>query len=155
MAYKPRFGSKLREQVWQLECLAAYKAERSDGTFPICVHCDRPVMVGQMWDRSHVTVPRAFGGKEVGVGHSGCNQQDNNQVVTPMAAKASEVRKKHVGIKGPGLGHHPLPGGRRSDRRVTMGRGVQPRRRETHQEFIARRFFIEVDDIDGAIEVHP
>ena len=79
MAYKPLFGSKPREQVWQLECLAAHVAGR--GELPICVHCEQPVGPGQAWDRAHVTVPRAFGGKSVGVGHRKCNQLDNNQVV--------------------------------------------------------------------------
>lgn len=155
MAYKPRFGSSLREQVWQLECLTAYKAGR--GEFPICVHCDQPVTPDQAWDRAHVTVPRSFGGKSVGVGHRKCNQRDNNEVVTPMAAKADAVWKKHVGINGPGLGKAPMRCGRRSRERKTMRHGVQPRltMREKHQDFLRRRYFIEVDDIDGPIEVQP
>lgn len=154
MAYKPIFGSKLREQVWQLECLAAYKAER--GKYPICVHCDLPVTPDQAWDRSHVTVPRALGGKSVGVGHRRCNQEDNHNVVTPMVAKAEAVRKKFVGIDGPGLGPQPMRFGRRSSESKTMRHGIQPRLTgaQKHREFLARRYFIDVDDIDGAIEVH-
>jgi hypothetical protein len=155
MAYKPLFGSKLREQVWQLECLAAYKAGR--GKYPICVHCDLPVTPDQAWDRAHITVPRALGGKSVGVAHCRCNALDNNRVVTPTVAKAEEVRKKFLGIKGVGLGRSPMRCGRRSLQTKTMRNGVQPRLTgaQKHRDFLRRRFFIEVDDIDGPIEVHP
>ena len=155
MAYQPLFGSRLREQVWQLECLVAYKAGR--GRFPICVHCDLPVTPDQAWDRSHITVPAAFGGRSVGVGHRKCNQLDNNQVVTPASAKANAVRKKHLGITGPGLGRAPMRCGRRSRQRKTFSRGVQPRRTlaEQHRDFLARRYFLDVEDIDGALEVFP
>jgi hypothetical protein len=140
MAYNPLFGSKLREQVWQLECLAAHRAGR--GQYPICVHCDLPVTPGQAWDRSHVTVPRVFGGKLVGVGHRRCNQRDNNLVVTPTAAKATRVHKQHVGITGPGLGRAPMRCGRRSLQSKTMRHGVQPRlsHAEKHAAFLAKRF---------------
>jgi len=155
MAYKPLFGSKLREQVWQLECLAAHKAGR--GQHPICPHCDRPVTPDQAWDRVHITVPRAFGGKSVGVGHCLCNQRDNNEVVTPTAAKAKRVHQKFVGIKGPGLGRSPMRCGRRSQLRKTMQHGVQPRTTlaQRHAAFIRDRYFLQVEDIDGEIEVHP
>jgi hypothetical protein len=155
MAYKPMFGSKLREQVWQLECMVAYRAER--GEFPICVHCDQPVTPDQAWDRAHITVPRAFGGKSVGVGHRRCNQRDNNLVVTPTVAKAERVRKKFVGITGPGLGRHPMQCGRRSGKRKTMGHGVQPRltHAQQHREFLRRRYFVEVEDFSEPFEVQP
>ena len=155
MAYKPRFGSKLREQVWKLECFAAYQAGRTDGSHPICCLCDLPVTPDQAWDRSHVGVPRALGGKSVGVGHRRCNQLDNVQVVTPMVAKADNVRKKFVGIKGPGLGPAPMQCGRRSRRTKTMSHGVQPRKTgaQKHREFLLKRYFF-IDDIDGPIEVH-
>lgn len=153
MAYKPLFGSRQREQVWQLECLAAHKAER--GQYPICVHCDLPVTPDQAWDRAHVTVPAALGGKQVGVGHRKCNQLDNNQVVTPMVAKAEAVRKKHVGITGPGLGNHPMRCGRRSRERKTFGHGVQTRQKETHLQWRARRCFLDVEDFSEPIEVQP
>lgn len=155
MAYKPLFGSKLREQVWQLECLVSHKAGR--GKYPICVHCDLPVTPKDAWDRAHITVPRALNGKSVGVGHRKCNQQDNNLVVTPMVAKAEAVRKKHVGITGPGLGQAPMRCGRRSRERKTMRHGVQPRLtgKQKHQDFLRKRYFLQVEDIDGEIEVSP
>jgi hypothetical protein len=153
MAYKPMFGSKLREQVWQLECLVAYKAGR--GNYPICVHCDLPVTPADAWDRAHVTVPRALGGKSVGVGHRPCNQLDNNKVVTPTVAKAEAVRKKHVGITGPGLGNHPMQCGRRSRQRKTMNHGVQPRLTgaQKHADFLRKRYFLDVEDFSAPIEV--
>lgn len=155
MAYAPLFGSKLREQVWQLECLAAHKAGR--GEFPICVHCDLPVVPPQAWDRAHVTVPRAFGGKSVGVGHQKCNQLDNNLVVTPAAAKADEVRKKHSGVSGPGLGRERMPCGRRSLQSKTMGHGVQRRltHAEKHAAFLRARYFVQVEDFSEPLEVGP
>lgn len=155
MAYKYRFGTKLRDQTWALEKLAAYKAER--GNLPICVHCDQPVMIDQAWDVSHVTIPRAFGGKSVGCGHRKCNQQDNHMVVTPAFSKSERVRKNHFGITGPGLGPQPMQCGRRSRLTKTMGRGVQPRKSlsQRHREFMRDRYFLQVEDIDGEIEVHP
>lgn len=153
MAYKPLFGSREREQVWQLECLAAHNAER--GKFPICIHCDLPVVPPQAWDRAHVTVPRAFGGKSVGVGHQKCNQLDNNLLVTPAAAKADAVRKKYAGVSGPGLGLHAMPGGRRSRITKTMRGGVQPRLTlaQRHREFLRNRFFVDVEDFSEPLEV--
>jgi hypothetical protein len=155
MAYKPKFGTTLREQVWQLECLVAHKAER--GQYPICVHCDQPVTPDQAWDRAHITVPRALGGKSVGVGHRKCNQRDNNEVVTPMVAKAEAVRKKHVGITGPGLGPQPMRFGRRSMQRKTMRHGVQPRLTlaQKHRDFLRRRYFLDVEDFSEPLEVQP
>lgn len=134
------FGSKAREQVWQLECMAAHKAGR--GRYPICVHCDIPVQPGDAWDRSHITVPQAFGGKSVGVGHRLCNQLDNNRVVTPAVAKAEAVRKKHLGIDGPGLGRAPMRFGRRSGKTATMNHGIQPRftQGEKHKALMAARY---------------
>jgi len=163
MAYTYRFGTKLRDQTWALEKLAAYKAERGDQ--PVCVHCDRPIMIGDAWDVAHVTVPRAFGGKSVGCGHRLCNQQDNNAFVTPAFSKAERVRKNHVGITGPGLGEFPMQGGRRSRVTKTMRHGVQPRLTlaQRHREFLARRYgigcaepaFIEVEDFSEPLEVGP
>lgn len=155
MAYQYRFGTKLRDQTWALEKLAAYKAER--GEFPICVHCDQPVAIGQAWDVAHVTIPRAFGGKSVGCGHRNCNQLDNNQVVTPAVAKAERVRKNHVGITGPGLGPTPMRCGRRSPQSKTMRHGVQPRltSAEKHRDFLRRRYFLDVEEFSAPIEVWP
>jgi hypothetical protein len=155
MAYKPKFGSKARDYLYSREKTAAYLAGR--GNFPICPHCDLPVTPDQAWDEAHITVPRAFSGKSTGVGHRDCNQRDNHQNVTPAVAKAKRVYQKFVGIKGPGLGPRPMRCGRRSGQRKTMRNGVQPRQTyaEQHRDFLRRRYFVEVEDIDGPIEVHP
>ena len=157
MAYTYQFGTKTRDQTWALEKLAAYKAGRGD--LPICVHCDLPVQIGQDWDVSHVTVPRAFGGKSVGCGHRRCNQQDNHQVVTPAVAKAERVRKYNCGITGPGLGPHPMQGGRRSPISKTMRGRVEPRLTgsQKHARFLASRQIIpvEVADFSEPFEVYP
>src|SRR5258707_15342694 len=112
MAYQYRFGTKLRDQTFALEKLAAYKAGR--GELPICIHCDAPVMIGDAWDVAHVTVPRAFGGKSVACGHRRCNQLDNNLLVTPADTKAARVHRYHAGTDWPGLGHHSMQGRRRT-----------------------------------------
>lgn len=157
MAHTYRFGSKLRDQTWALEKFAAYQAGRGD--LPICIHCDRPVHIDQMWDVAHVTVPRAFGGKSVACGHRRCNQEDNHNVVTPMFAKAERVRKKNCGIDGPGLGPSPMQAGRRSHLTKTMRNGVQPRLTgaEKHQRFLASRQIVPVDapDFSEPLEVYP
>lgn len=143
MAYKARFGSLKRERLYDREAFSAYLAGR--GRQPICPHCELPVTPDQAWDEVHITVPRAFGGNDTGVGHRRCNQLDNNQVVTPLAAKAREVRKRHLGIKGPGLGRHPMRCGRRSAFKAKVGGGFVPRLTlaQQHREFLKRRYFVE------------
>lgn len=155
MAYQPQFGSKARDYLYSREKNAAHFAGRGD--FPICPHCDQPVKPDQAWDRVHVGVAKAFGGKLLRVGHRKCNQLDNNRVVTPAFAKAEAVRKKFVGIKGPGLGDRPMRCGRRSLETKTMRHGVMPRLTyaEKHAAFLKRRYFVEVPDIDGGLEVFP
>lgn len=155
MVYRYRFGTKLRDQTWALEKLAAYKAGR--GELPICVHCDGPVMVGQAWDVAHVDIPRSFGGKSVACAHRRCNQRDNNLVVTPAAAKSERVRKKHLGTNGAGLGNAPMRCGRRSLQTKTMNRGVQPRLTlaQRHRAFLAKRYFLDVEDFSEPLEVQP
>jgi hypothetical protein len=154
MAYKAQFGTKARDYLYSRE--KNFAAINGRGKFPICPHCDLPVTPDQAWDEVHVDIPRAFGGKSTAVGHRDCNRRDNNLVVTPAFAKSEEVRKKFVGIKGPGLGPAPMRCGRRSQLTKTMRNGVQPRKSlgQRHQEFMAKRYFVEVEDIDGAIEVH-
>lgn len=140
MAYKPMFGSRHRERLWSQEEFKSHQAAR--GRYPICVHCDLPVTPGQDWDEAHVVVPKCFGGKSKGIAHRRCNQLDNHLVVTPAAAKANEVRKRHLGIKGPGLGPKPMRCGRRTDQTKTFNNGVQRRRTlaEKHRDFLARRY---------------
>lgn len=155
MAYKAQFGTKARDYLYSREKHFAGRTGR--GNFPICPHCNLPVTPDQAWDEAHVDIPRAFGGKTTAVGHRDCNQRDNHEVVTPRFAKANRVYKKHVGIIVAGLGPHAMGAGRRSALTKTMRNGVQPRLTgaEKHRQFMAQRCFVEVEDIDGAIEVHP
>jgi hypothetical protein len=140
MAYRPCFGSKAREDLYAREVMAAYLAGR--GTFPICPHCDQPVTPDQAWDRSHIGAPAALGGKRLGVGHRGCNQLDARKVVVPMVAKAERVRKRHVGITGPGLGRHAMACGRRSPLKKTVGGRIVPRLTlaEQHRQLMRKRY---------------
>jgi hypothetical protein len=146
MAYKPRFGTRAREALYAREALAAHKAGR--GEFPVCVHCDLAVTPGQAWDECHVGAPRCFGGNAVGVGHRTCNQRDNNAVVTPAFAKATRVRRRHLGVTGPGLGRHPLPAGVRAPLRKTLRGAVVPRlsHAQRHAAYLARRYGIFTTD---------
>lgn len=147
MAYKPMFGSRHREKLWIQDVFKARMAGRGD--LPICPHCDLPVTADQAWDEAHVGTPRCFGGKMTGVGHRRCNQLDNNQVVTPLAAKANEVRKRHLGITGPGLGKSPMRCGRRSTEKKTFNGGVQPRltMAQRHRAFLRKRYFLDAQEV--------
>lgn len=159
MAYTAQFGSKRRDYLYSRDKNAAGIAGRGD--YPICPHCDRPVSPGQMWDEVHIGVPKVFGGKSTGVGHRECNRRDNNEVVTPAFAKAEAVRKKHVGIKGPGLGRAPMRCGRRSGQTSTMAHGIQPRKTyaEKHRALMAKRSFglsaVALAKVDAVTELTP
>ena len=140
MACNWQFGSRRRDYLYSAAATAAYLAGR--GNHPICPHCDQPVRRDQPWHRVHVGAPRCFGGKSIAVGHAACNLRDNHQVVTPAAAKAKRVRAKHLGVKGPGLGRHPMPCGRASPRRKTMAGRVVARisAAEAHAAFLEKRY---------------
>jgi hypothetical protein len=149
MAYKAKFGSRHRDYLYGEAKTAAYLAGR--GEHPICPICDLPVTPDQAWDEVHVTVPRCFGGKSKTVGHRDCNQLENNKVVTPAFAKAERVRKRHVGITGPGLGRHPMSCGRRSRLKKTVGGRVVARLTlaEQHQQFLRDRYGFGADETEG------
>lgn len=155
MAYKPRFGSKKREDLWAREKLHAYLNGRGD--HPICNICDEPVTPDQAWDESHEGAPKALGGKSVGVGHRKCNRDHGAQVVTLMVSKAKRGHKKFVGILGPGLGKFPMQGGRRSRVSKTMRNGLQPRLTlaQRHALFLQKRAIVAVEDFSEPFEVYP
>src|SRR5258708_6694376 len=134
MAYRPRYGTRHRDFLYKDAATTAYMDGR--GEHPICPHCDLPVTPDQAWDEVHIAAPACFGGKSKTVGHKRCNELGNNEVVTPAAAKAERVRKRDLGITGPGLGRHAMRGGRRSKLRKTFAHGVQPRLTltEKHQQ---------------------
>lgn len=114
-----KFSTRAREKLWN-RCAA----EGQDG-LPICPHCELPVFETAAWNECHVGTPKCLGGTETRVGHQRCNQLDNNQVVTPLAAKVKRVRQKNIGAH---LSRHkPLPGSRRSDFKIKIGGGRAPR----------------------------
>ena len=140
MAYKPRFGTKKRDELYSRERLAAHLAGL--GEHPICVHCQLPVTPGQAWDESHIGTPKALGGKSTGVGHLICNRLDGAKNVTPTVAKVKRIRLRNLGVTGTGLGAHSLPAGRRSRLSKSVSGPVKPRltHAEKHAAFMARRY---------------
>lgn len=146
MSYKAMFGSLKREALWQRERIKAYLSGRGD--CPICNLCDEPVTADQPWHESHHRdQPKVFGGKSVGVAHAECNTRHNNEVVTPAVAHCNRVRKRFLGLAGPGLGRYPMAAGRRSKITKTMRGGVQPRRSlaEKHAATMAKRAIVSVE----------
>lgn len=126
MRYKPRFGTRYRDDLWSRECMFAWQAGR--GRQPICNLCDIPIRPDEPWDESHAPEQaRVFGGRSVGCAHSSCNRLHGVQVVKPQVAKCDRVRAKHLGHKGPGLGRYPMRAGRRSGFTKTMNHGLRPR----------------------------
>lgn len=131
-----------RRALWQAECLRAYKAERSDGSFCICNLCDTPVLKTDDWDESHAPErPKSFGGKSVGIAHRRCNRDHGSQVVTPAVAKSDRIRDRHIGALRHGMGKYPMRAGRRSNVKRTVGGRVVRRLtlREKEARFQARR----------------
>lgn len=126
MRYQPRFSSRKRDDLWSRECMASHSAGR--GRLPICNLCDEPVTADQAWDESHHPAqPRVFGGKSVGIAHHDCNHRHGFIVVKPQVDKCNRVRRRHLGITGPGLGRYPMKAGRRSRVTKTMRHGLKPR----------------------------
>lgn len=126
MAYKHRFNSKRREDVWNAARTAARQAGL--GPQPICNLCNLPVRDSDDWDDSHdPSKPKCFGGRETGVAHRACNHDHGAKVVTPIKAKADRVRRKHIGAARKGTGPSPMPGGHRSNFKIAIGGGRKPR----------------------------
>ncbi|NWG26143.1 MAG: hypothetical protein HXY30_17295 [Pseudorhodoplanes sp.] len=126
MARKYLFGSKQREDLWLREKHNAQLSGRGD--LPICNLCDLPVRKTDAWDESHDPGrAKAFGGKRTAIAHRLCNHLHGAQVVTPAIAKSNKVRRRDIGAAGPGLGRHPMPGGRRSRLSKSFSHGVVPR----------------------------
>jgi hypothetical protein len=59
----------------------------------------------------------------------------------PDIARGSRVHNRHIGAAGPGLGRHPMRGGRRDGISRTFSHGVQRRltQAERHAAFVAAR----------------
>lgn len=142
MASRPLFKSKRREALWLTQCLIAYRAGRSDGSFCLCNLCDTPVYKTDAWDESHAPErPKAFGGRSTGIGHRRCNREHGAQVVTPAVAKSDRIRRRAIGALTAGLGQHAMPGGSRSALKRTVAGRVVARTtlREKHAAFLAKR----------------
>ena len=151
-----RFGSRHRDYLY-----SEAKAEAGIaglGEHPVCNICGQPVTPQDAWDESHAPEhPRALGGKSKGIAHMTCNRDHGAQVVVPLVAKVKRVRAKYLGIKGPGLGAHPMQGGRRSGVSRSISGEVKPRTTlaQKHKAFLRERYFVEVEDISEPIEVQP
>lgn len=108
MTRRPRLNAKQREELWNTEARKAREVER--GEFPICVHCDFPILPGRGWDACHdPDKPRWLGGEIVGCGHPKCNARHAHQHDTPKFAKNNRVRARFMDFKRSAT---PLPGGR-------------------------------------------
>lgn len=131
-----------RSELWRRDALNAYLEGR--GRFPICPHCDLPVIPGQAWDKCHVGAARWSGGRRLQVGHRLCNQLHNHRVDTPAFAKSNRVRNNHIGASGPGLGKHPMRAGRRSQLSKSMRHGLVVRltHAQKHARFLASRAIV-------------
>lgn len=144
MAYRPDpfFRTRKREALWQCEELKSYRGGL--GNVVICNLCGREVVkFVDAWDESHDPAqPRVFGGRSVGIAHRACNRLHGAQVVRPLVAKCDRIKKRHLGLKLPGTGRHPLPAGVRTRITRTMHHGVKPRLTgaEKHAALMARRY---------------
>lgn len=149
------YSTRDRYNIFQREKANAWIEGR--GRLPICVHCDLPVdPLHCLWDVSHRTVPRAFGGKSVGIGHHECNMADGRDV-TRAFHRSNSVRASHIGADGPGLGKTPMQGGRRSRLSKTMRNGPVPRltQAEKHARAIAALALIDADGMPIGLWAPP
>lgn len=138
-----RYTPKRRAAIWAGECLAAYKAERTDGRSCICNLCGNPVLPTDAWEVSLAPErARSFGGTRVGVAHFRCNREHGSQVVVPAVAKSDRIRRRAIGASGPGLGRRPMAAGRRSGISRTVRGEIVPRltHAEKHAAFLRRRY---------------
>lgn len=157
MATRWQFGTKHRDYLYS-ECKTAAQLAGL-GNFPICNICQIEVLPIDAWDESHAPEhPKVFGGKSKAIAHRKCNRDHGAQVVVPLVAKADAVRKKFLGITGPGLGKHPMQAGRRSGISRGMDGRIKPRLTlsQKHQAFLAKRAIVpvEVDDFSEPLEVY-
>jgi hypothetical protein len=112
--------ARYRETIWE--------AAEVDGNGTVfCNLCMGRVVGTEAWAISHVGAPAALGGTDVGVAHKLCNERDNLAFVIPLVARAKRLRRRHLGITGPGLTDNPLPGGRRDNISKKLSGEVVPR----------------------------
>lgn len=153
MATRWQFGSKKRDYLYSRCRNEAGIAGL--GNHPICNICHQPVLPTDAWDESHAPEhPKALGGKSVAIAHLTCNRDHGAKVVVPLIAKVKRTRDKFLGIKGPGLGRHPMQGGRRSGVTRTMSGEVKPRLTlaQKHAQFLQRRAII-ADPVENSSDI--
>lgn len=130
-----RNSPRYREQLWD-------KCATPGSGYVFCNLCGCRVFPGELWVESHIGVPKAHDGNTVGIAHKRCNDLDNNTFVTPFIAKTKRLRRRHLGIAGPGLGITPLPAGRESKVSKKLNGEVVPRqpRYAKHHAAMAKRY---------------
>lgn len=158
MSIRYQFGSRHRDYLYS-ECKAEAQLAGL-GDWPVCNICHQPVLPTDAWDESHAPEhPKALGGRSKAIAHMTCNRDHGARVVVPLLAKVKRVRDKYLGIKGPGLGRHPMQGGRRSDLSRSLRGEVRQRLTlaQKHAQFKQRRAIVAVDipDFSEPLEVNP
>jgi 5-methylcytosine-specific restriction enzyme A len=107
----------------------------------LCHICGQKIHVGQRWEAEHV-VPIWAGGSDtpdnMAPAHIDCHSGKSSGEA-PVRAKTDRQRANHLGIPKPGK---KLPGGRHSDKTITISNGVQPRRTfaQKHADLMAARW---------------
>lgn len=143
-------GDPERERIFMAARYEQWQACLIDGqTFSgcrvvCCNICGEHVDRDEKWHESHdPSKPKCYGGKSVGVAHAHCNLRHGREVVVPNMAKADRVRAKHLGLKRPGMGRHPMRAGRRSRESKSMGKaGIVTRTTlaQKHAAMLARLY---------------
>jgi len=90
----------------------------------ICHLCKLPIDPGEAWEVSHVEVPFALGGDDVGPAHHLCHLKETAERTVPMVAKTRRQRQKHNGSFET---ETPLPCGHKSHWKKKIGGGLEPR----------------------------
>jgi len=114
-----------RRRMTQAQRRAIYDAAKGCNEFPKCNLCPHLVLPRHDWVVSHVPVPHAWEGREVGVAHKRCNDLYWRTVEAPMLAKARHQYDMARGIK---VSRRPLPGGKDDPRRKKVAGPVVDRR---------------------------
>lgn len=131
---------------------ALYDRCRGSNEFPSCNICGLPVDgTRQAWDESHDPEgpPHCFGGTETGVAHRDCNRRHGAEVVIPMNAKADRVRQNFIGAS---VTRHPMPGGRDSRIKRTIGGRVVERKPRVAKLALAEDYAALIDAVATEIQ---
>jgi 5-methylcytosine-specific restriction enzyme A len=121
----------------------AQKVRVFDGNKGRCYLCGLKIHAqrGEQWHCEH-RIPLWAGGADtlenMAPAHLDCHAEKTSGEAAGRA-KELRMRANHLGIPKPGK---KLPGGRHSDKTITMGKGVQPRRSgaQKHAELMERLY---------------